>query len=390
MTEGPYKLPEGWRWVRLGEVCEVWDALRKPVKKKDRRLGDVPYCGANGIIDYVDGYTHVGEFVLLAEDGGFYGPGEPSAYMMNGRFWANNHVHVLRGKSGYLVNQFLYYWLVFCDLRPFLTGTTRPKLTQTAMHSIPIPLPPLEEQRRIVARVEELMSRIREAKRLRQEAKEEAERLWQSILSETFPKPGTELPEGWQWVRLGEVCSKPQYGLTQAASQEPVGPKFVRITDITSGQINWETVPYCRVDRRALEKYRLAEGDLLFARSGSIGATLLIREKPPYDAVFASYLIRVRVNHSVVLPEFVDLFIKSSFGQIQLIPQGAAQKNINAKLIQQLLIPVPPLEEQHRIVAYLQDVQEKIRALKEVQAQTEAELKRLEQAILDKAFRGEL
>jgi type I restriction enzyme S subunit len=390
MTEGPYKLPEGWRWVRLGEVCEVWDALRKPVKKKDRRLGDVPYCGANGIIDYVDGYTHVGEFVLLAEDGGFYGPGEPSAYMMNGRFWANNHVHVLRGKSGYLVNQFLYYWLVFCDLRPFLTGTTRPKLTQTAMHSIPIPLPPLEEQRRIVARVEELMSRIREAKRLRQEAKEEAERLWQSILSETFPKPGTELPEGWQWVRLGEVCSKPQYGLTQAASQEPVGPKFVRITDITSGQINWETVPYCRVDRRALEKYRLAEGDLLFARSGSIGATLLIREKPPYDAVFASYLIRVRVNHSVVLPEFVDLFIKSSFGQIQLIPQGAAQKNINAKLIQQLLIPVPPLEEQRRIVAYFQDVQGKIRALKEVQAQTEAELKRLEQAILDKAFRGEL
>jgi type I restriction enzyme S subunit len=371
-------------------VCEVWDALRKPVKKKDRRLGDVPYCGANGIIDYVDGYTHVGEFVLLAEDGGFYGPGEPSAYMMNGRFWANNHVHVLRGKSGYLVNQFLYYWLVFCDLRPFLTGTTRPKLTQTAMHSIPIPLPPLEEQRRIVARVEELMSRIREAKRLRQEAKEEAERLWQSILSETFPKPGTELPEGWQWVRLGEVCSKPQYGLTQAASQEPVGPKFVRITDITSGQINWETVPYCRVDRRALEKYRLAEGDLLFARSGSIGATLLIREKPPYDAVFASYLIRVRVNHSVVLPEFVDLFIKSSFGQIQLIPQGAAQKNINAKLIQQLLIPVPPLEEQRRIVAYFQDVQGKIRALKEVQAQTEAELKRLEQAILDKAFRGEL
>jgi type I restriction enzyme S subunit len=234
------------------------------------------------------------------------------------------------------------------------------------------------------------MSRIREAKRLRQEAKEEAERLWQSILSETFPKPGTELPAGWRWVRLGEVCSKPQYGLTQAASQEPVGPKFVRITDITSGQINWETVPYCRIDRRALEKYWLAEGDLLFARSGSIGATLLIREKPPYDAVFASYLIRVRVNHSVVLPEFVDLFIKSSFGQIQLIPQGAAQKNINAKLIQQLLIPVPPLEEQHRIVAHLQDVQEKIRALKEIQAQTEAELKRLEQAILDKAFRGEL
>jgi type I restriction enzyme S subunit len=390
VTEEPYKLPEGWRWVRLGEVCEVWDALRKPVKKKERRPGDVPYCGANGIIDYVDGHTHVGEFILLAEDGGFYGPGETSAYMMSGRFWANNHVHVLRGKSNYLVNQFLYYWLVICDLRPFLTGTTRPKLTQTAMHSILIPLPPLSEQCRIVERIEELMSRIREAKRLRQESKEEAERLWQSVLSETFPKPGTELPKGWQWVRLGEVCSKPQYGLTQAASQESVGPKFVRITDITSGQINWDTVPYCRIDQRTLEKYRLAEGDLLFARSGSVGAILLIRGKPPYDAVFASYLIRVRVDYSVALPEFVDLFIRSPFGQAQIIPQGAAQKNINAKLIQQLLIPIPPLSEQRRIVEHLQTVQEKIKALKEAQAQTEAELKRLEQAILDKAFRGEL
>jgi type I restriction enzyme S subunit len=370
MTEGPYKLPEGWRWVRLGEVCEVWDALRKPVKKKDRRLGDVPYCGANGIIDYVDGYTHVGEFVLLAEDGGFYGPGEPSAYMMNGRFWANNHVHVLRGKSGYLVNQFLYYWLVFCDLRPFLTGTTRPKLTQTAMHSIPIPLPPLEEQRRIVARVEELMSRIREAKRLRQEAKEEAERLWQSILSETFPKPGTELPEGWRWVRLGEVFRLKNGKFIRAGELKSEGKVPVYGSN---GLLGFTAIPL------------LMEGrTIVIGRVGACGAVNVVNA-PCWisdNAMFvAEWFIECDIEYIALSLHNIDF---SSF-----VKKGA-QPSISQEVVYNAPIPLPPLEEQRRLVAYLQDVQEKIRNLKEVQAQTEAELKRLEQAILDKAFRGEL
>jgi len=180
------ELPEGWRWAKLGGVCEIWDALRKPVKKKDRRPGDVPYCGANGIIDYVDGYTHVGEFVLLAEDGGFYGPGEPSAYMMSGRFWANNHVHILRSKPDHLTNQFLYYWLIACDLRPFLTGATRPKLTQTAMQSIPIPLPPLEEQRRIVGHLQEVQEKIKALKEAQEQTEAELKRLEQAILEKAF------------------------------------------------------------------------------------------------------------------------------------------------------------------------------------------------------------
>jgi type I restriction enzyme S subunit len=395
MTEGPYKLPEGWRWVRLGEVCEVWDALRKPVKKKDRRLGDVPYCGANGIIDYVDGYTHVGEFVLLAEDGGFYGPGEPSAYMMNGRFWANNHVHVLRGKSGYLVNQFLYYWLVFCDLRPFLTGTTRPKLTQTAMHSIPIPLPPLEEQRRIVARVEELMSRIREAKRLRQEAKEEAERFWQSILSETFPKPGTELPEGWRWVKLREVCTLIESGFAFRKKGAPEGDLLhLRPYNIAEdGTLDLSQRFYVPSSLRSARHKFLQPGDVLFNNTNSvelIGKTALVRE--PLEAAFSNHITLLRPDTTKAEGAWIALVLLALWRQgffANLCNKWIGQAGINTETLRSVLIPLPPLEEQRRIVAYFQDVQEKIRALKEAQAQTETELKRLEQAILDKAFRGE-
>ena len=195
-----------------------------------------------------------------------------------------------------------------------------------------------------------------------------------------------KLPAGWRWVRLGEVCSKPQYGLTQAASKEAIGPKFVRITDITSGQIEWDAVPYCRIDTRTLEKYRLDKGDMLFARSGSVGATMLIKEKPPFNAVFASYLIRVRINDSVILPEFVDLFIKSASGQAQLVPQGAAQKNINAKLIQQLLIPLPPLEEQKRIVARIEELMGRVREARRLREEAKQEAERLWQAVLARTF----
>ncbi len=178
--------PPGWRWVRLGEVCEVWDTLRKPVKKKVRIPGNVPYCGANGVIDYVDGHTHAGEFVLLAEDGGFYGPGEPTAYIMSGRFWANNHVHILRGRPDHLVNQLLYYCLVAYDLRPFLTGATRPKLTQGAMRSIPIPLPPLDEQRRILAHLEAVQEKIKALKEIQATTDAEFQLLEQAILDRAF------------------------------------------------------------------------------------------------------------------------------------------------------------------------------------------------------------
>ncbi len=198
-----------------------------------------------------------------------------------------------------------------------------------------------------------------------------------------------ELPEGWKWVKLGEILEgKPQYGYTSSASPNPVGPKFLRITDITSGVIDWESVPYCNIDPQLFERYRLMPGDLLFARTGSIGTTILIKEVP-YEAIFASYLIRVRLRANV-LPEFVSLMLKAPLCQKQFIPLGATQKNINAWAIQQIIIPLPPLPEQKRIVNQLEALQDKIKALKEAQKETEEELKRLEQSILEKAFLGEL
>jgi len=153
------RIPKDWEVAKLENIVEIWDKYRVPVKKQDRKPGPFPYCGANGIIDYIAGYTHDGEFVLLAEDGGFFGPFENSAYIMRGKFWANNHVHILKAIGGILINEFLMYCLNFMDLTPFLTGSTRPKLTQEDMRKIPLPLPPIQEQQKIA----EILSTVDEA-----------------------------------------------------------------------------------------------------------------------------------------------------------------------------------------------------------------------------------
>jgi len=153
------KIPKDWKVVKLGQVVEIWDKYRIPVKENERKPGPYPYCGANGIIDYIDGYTHDGEFVLLAEDGGFFGRFEKSAYVMRGKFWANNHVHVLKAIKGIIISEFLMHYLNFTDLTPFITGSTRPKLNQEAMKKIPIALPSIIEQMKIA----EILSKVDDA-----------------------------------------------------------------------------------------------------------------------------------------------------------------------------------------------------------------------------------
>jgi type I restriction enzyme S subunit len=172
------RIPKEWEVVKLENVVEIWDKYRVPVKEQDRKPGPFPYCGANGIIDYIAGYTHDGEFVLLAEDGGFFGPFENSAYIMRGKFWANNHVHILKAIEGILINEFLMYCLNFMDLTPFLTGSTRPKLTQEDMRKIPLPLPPIQEQQRIA----EILTTIDRKLEIERKEKARLERIKQGLM----------------------------------------------------------------------------------------------------------------------------------------------------------------------------------------------------------------
>lgn len=144
----------------LGELVQSYDGMRVPVKASDRaeRSGRYPYYGASGIIDHVDAFLFDGNYLLIAEDGAnLLTRSKPIAFEASGKFWVNNHAHVIRTLPS-LDQQFCKLVLNGTDLRPFVTGSAQPKMTKAAMNRIPIPLLPLDEQRRIVAKAEGEMS----------------------------------------------------------------------------------------------------------------------------------------------------------------------------------------------------------------------------------------
>lgn len=154
----PFTVPNSWIFLRLGQLVEVLDNLRKPVTKSARSEGIYPYYGASGIVDYIADYIFDEPLVLIGEDGAKWDSGDQTAFLIQGKTWVNNHAHVVRPIRDLILDQYLVYSLVQRDLNEFITGMTVPKLNQARLNSIPIALPPLAEQHRIVAKVDELMA----------------------------------------------------------------------------------------------------------------------------------------------------------------------------------------------------------------------------------------
>jgi len=200
--------------------------------------------------------------------------------------------------------------------------------------------------------------------------------------------PSSSLP-AWRRVKLGEICSKPQYGWTTKAKQDGAGLKLLRTTDITSGQIDWSTVPFCTESPPDVQKYLVHEGDILISRAGSVGVSHLVASTQP--AVFASYLIRFKPGPDV-LPKYLAYFLQSPsyWKQIADNTAGIAVPNVNASKLQELELPLAPPGEQSRIVAEIEKqfsrLDEAVANLKRVKAN----LARQRAAVLNAAVVGHL
>lgn len=256
----------------------------------------------------------------------------------------------------------------------------RTQLKPKHLLPVSVSLPSLSEQRRIVAQINHVVTKIDEARVLREQAASELAALVNSVYRDAL-----EPSEGWTIKSVSELCEKPQYGYTASAASEPIGPRLLRITDIQDNQVNWETVPYC--DCPTPEKFLLHKDDILFARTGATtGKSFLVAECP--TAVFASYLIRLRVREQVS-PQYLYAFLQSPsyWEQISANTIGSAQPNCNGRKLATLQVPVAPPEEQRRIAAYLNQFQEKVSQIKALQVRTTEELDQLLPSILDKIFR---
>ena len=167
----------------------------------------------------------------------------------------------------------------------------------------------------------------------------------------------------WKETTLADLCTDISYGYTESAKQEKVGPKFLRITDIASGRLEWDKVPYCLINESDFEKYKLLPGDIVIARTGATtGANYTIKESDPKDVVFASYLIRYKINPQIAYPYYIGQLLKSPnwSDYVDAIAGGSAQPGANAKQLGSFDIILPPLPEQKAIASILSCLDDKI------------------------------
>lgn len=423
MSEGPYKLPEGWRWVRLEEILQDIQSGFAFGKKKITN-GDLLHIrpfniGIDGELNlaqkvYIPS-TSIEKSLAQLESGDVLFNNTNSVELVGKTAlvreplcaaWSN-HVTRLRAdlsqcEPGWLAFSLRVLWIQGFFARNCNKWIGQAGFNIDAIKATEIPLPPLPEQRRIVARIEELMGRIREARRLREEARRDAECLWQAVLAETFPRPGAELPESWRWVRLGDVAKlfSGTWGdeITESRNPETVCAKVIRVSDIKESlTIDYDRAPLRAVKKREAERYRLTEGDLVVVKSSGSQAKVISGRAALFTVntehyIPSNFTFAVRPYQGVVSPVFLWYWLNSGYVRALIAKRVSTftYPNLKKADYESVSVPLPPLPEQRRIVTHLEALQERIRALKEAQAQTEVELRRLEQAVLEKAFRGEL
>jgi type I restriction enzyme S subunit len=186
--EIPFEIPEHWAWCRLGEMSINFDGARKPISQSERQNKDkiYDYYGASGVIDKIDGFTHDGKFLLIGEDGAnLIAKSTPIAFIAEGKFWVNNHAHVLDFLDD-ITKTYMKYCLNTIDIKPFISGGFQPKLNQANLNLMQIPLPPLHEQEQIVAKLEELMAFCDGLEQSIKESQGYNEQLLQQVLREAL------------------------------------------------------------------------------------------------------------------------------------------------------------------------------------------------------------
>ncbi|CUT07938.1 type I restriction enzyme, S subunit [Candidatus Kryptonium thompsonii] len=403
MSEGPYKLPEGWRWVKLGEVATIERRTVDPRRfpQSTFYLYSIPAYDKGQSPEKLAG-SQIGSTKIVIGPGmclfSKLNPRIPRAWVVtevpqDGVSVASTEFMPLRPNSSVLDLDYLGKLLVtegfLSQVRSDVTGATgsRQRLKPEVVLNALIPLPPLSEQHRIVERIEELMERIREAKRLREEAKQDAERLWQAVLAETFPRPGDELPEDWRWVKLEEVAVIERH--TKKPTDLPPELPYVGLEHVESGTGSVDIDKCPPVSSVSSQVYLYDESHVLYSKLRPYLNKVYL---PEGKGACTTELLPLKPDPSRVDRHFLAWYLRSPgfVANANAHTTGSRQPRVDLRALVTALIPLPPLSEQKRIVEHLEAVQERIRALKEAQAYTEAELKRLEQSILEKAFRGEL
>ena len=329
-----------WEQRKLGDVVERFDNLRIPVTSSKRKRGITPYYGANGIQDYVQGYTHDGEFVLVAEDGANDLQNYPIHYV-NGKVWVNNHAHVLQGKKDIADNLFLVNAIKRIKFETYLVGGSRAKLNADVMMKLPIKMPKLNEQQKLG----KYFSRIDTLIALHQRKLNKLKKLKSAYLTEMFPDEGEHKPkrrfagftDDWEQRKLGEVVEITM-GQSPSSKNYTENPNDHILVQGNADMKNGHVVP--RVWTTQITK-QAEKGDLILSVRAPVGDI----GKTDYDVVLGRGVAAIKGN-SFIFQLLTKMKINGYWTRFST---GSTFESINSDNIKNAQISIPSLREQEKI-----------------------------------------
>ena len=380
------ELPKGWVWAKIGQICKILDGIRKPVKKENRKSGPYPYYGATGIVDYVDGYLFDEKLVLVGEDGAKWQSGDCTAFIAEGKFWVNNHAHVLRPLEN-LHPEFLQFTLNAADLSSHITGTTVLKLNQKKLREIEIPLPPLAEQERIAGLLARQMTAVEKARKAAEEKLAAARLLPPAFLRDAFTQ--NKNLSNWKSTQLGDVILDIKDGGTPPRKNP----------DNFGGDVNWCVVKDIKPEIWSTRETLTPKGlqncsakvwpndSVIISLGATIGNVGIAR----IPLATKQGLSGIIVDSKKILSKFLYYILLDNAEFIRSIASGTTFKDVRpSKLRTELRFPLPPLAEQNRIADLLD---RQMAATTKATCATESELREiraLPAALLRQAFAGAL
>lgn len=338
-----------WQKVKLGDICDILDSYRVPITAKNREVGIYPYYGANGIQDYVKDFIFDGDYVLVAEDGGYFGSKtKPISYKVSGKFWVNNHAHILKAKKD-IFTDYLCYSTMFYDVSSLVNGATRQKLTQAALKEIKIPLPPMEEQKKIAARLDAVSDLLAKQKQLLSEQ----DNLIQSTFYDMFGDP-IKNEKGWKIEKLSSVSDSRLGKMLDAKKQNEANQyPYLANYNVQWFCFNLSDVRKMSFDHNEKCEFELKKGDVLVCEGGDVGRCAIWKEQIQ-ECYFQKALHRVRCNPNFLNPIFLmHLFYNISIcnGFEKIVGNKATIAHLTGVKLKALEIPVPPLELQQKFAA---------------------------------------
>ena len=410
-SEQPYPVPGNWCWTRMENIAQ-WGSGGTPSRKiPEYYSGDIPWIKTGELNDdYIfETEEHITEEAISHSSAKLF-PVNTVAIAMYGAtigkvgilgIAATTNQACACGVSNPSANYKYLFYYARSQKDNFIKkgkGGAQPNISQEIIKSHEFPLPPLSEQQRIVDRIESLFAKLDEAKQNAQDALDSFETRKAAILHKAFTGEFTAQwrkehgvgMESWEKANLGKYVDS-QYGYTESAAREQVGPKFLRITDIQDGVVDWANVPFCKISDTDFERYAVSQNDIMIARTGATtGKSYLIVDD--IKAVFASYLIRIKIKSPKLQPQYLYGFMQSQmyWGQITEFSAGIAQPGVNAKKLKEIILSIPSVPEQTEIVRILDELLAKEQRAKEAAEGMLEQIDLIKKAILARAFRGEL